>query len=174
MFQLTGGGFVEELRRRRNKVAAAPNAGIVIWAPDSLRWWVFQEFGTATHIGGEKYPIVPVNADQLSWSEPNAQGGRRYAKSVMHPGVPPTGMVRRVLGEIETYAAAAVTNTLFASDYDMAKVQQALIDEIGPAIKKTIVESIAQQLPGTRPDGRLEGATAAEVFDAETEIRPLA
>ena len=150
MFALTGGNFIQELQRRRNSVASAAGAGFLLWAPDNLRWWHDQEFGTATHNGGEKYLIEPINAKFLSWPEANAQGGRRYASHVMHPGVPPAAMIRSILDNIHSYVAGAVSTALLSNDFNIAELQGVLIDSIGPEVKRMIVESIAKdyQAPG--------------------------
>lgn len=169
MITITGGGFKEELQRRRNKMTGQ-RAGVLLWAADSVRWWYFQEHGTA---GG--YTISPVNAKLLRWPEPSAQGGWRTATSVTHPGVPATKFVSMVLADIEKMAGQAVMNALMASDYDMAAVQDAMM-EVGKEAKKLIVESLAQQLPQKRAagtGGKLDGESPADVFDANTEVRPL-
>lgn len=171
MITITGGGFKAELQRRRERLSTAGPVGVLLWAPDSVRWWYFQEFGTA---GG--YSIDPVNAKLLRWPEPSAQGGWRTATHVTHPGVPATKFVSRVLADIEAMAGTSIMNALLGSDYDMAAVQAALLDEIGPEAKRLIVESMAEQLPQKRAadtGGKLDGESPADVFDAATELRPL-
>lgn len=143
--------------------------GFILWAPDTLAWWYYQEHGT---VGG--YPIDPVNAKFLSWPEPQAQGGIRRALHVIHPGVKPKHMITNVWSEIKSAFAVGTMQALRESEFDMALVQETILSTIGPAVKDIVVASIAEQLPTSRLDGgKLAGEAPADVFAAETEIRPL-
>lgn len=170
MINVEGGGLIDELRRRREK--AGGTVGVLLWAPDSLRWWYFHEWGTA---GG--YSITPVNAELLRWPDPNAQGGWRTATHVTHPGVPAKAFIRKVLADIEVMAGREVMNAFILGDHDMVAVQAAMLDPIGKEAKKMIVESMAKEFgPQTREGGtggKLDGQAPADVFDAEVEILPL-
>jgi hypothetical protein len=167
MFTIKGGGLKEELERR---IAAlqSQQVGFVIWVPDNMSWWYYHEFGT---LGG--YPIDPVNAKFLSWPEPQAQGGRRYAAHVTHPGNKPLHMVYRITLDAQEYTREAVMQAFQESGYDPEQLQFVMLNDVGPAVQQMIVDSIAEQLPGVRQDGKLMGESAAEAFAAESEIHPL-
>lgn len=166
------GDFVSKIAARRDAWRAR-KIGALIYAPDALKWWIYQEYGTATRgqFGGPRYPIDPVNAKVLAF--PNGQGGTTLTPHVDHPGIPPRHSVEKALPQIEEFVMAALEQALNegAAD-DPIALQEAVIKAVTEA-KQLIVRSMSENIPGTRDDGRLQGQSAAGAFESESEVRPL-
>lgn len=154
------------------------SARIVV--PPDLKWWYIQEFGSAIGgrtrqvdetggASGETYEIHPINNTVLSFPGP---GGEQvtvpYVKK--HPGVPSHHFVTRTLPENLQIAEIKFIAAMDRSGWNVQTVKDSLIGETMPLVKQNIVQMIEITLPGTRSDGKLSGATAAEAFESSATI----
>lgn len=155
---------IEAWRGQGKKIAAG------IHAPDELSWWAFQEYGTASRgeAGGVPYTIDPVNAEALAFPGPN--GTTIVRKQVIHPGIPPRHSVGKVIPDIEEASAEKIAAALNGGALDDPTLLVAAVTDAVTDAKAKIVESMAQNIPGTRVDGKLLGRTASSVFDELAEV----
>lgn len=168
-FKLTSSGQLkqklEELKQKfMGKVISAK-----ITVPDELKWWYYQEHGTAA-----PYEIDPVNAKALRLPATAAHPEEISVPHVgppytdLHPPIAAKHMVERVKDEIVAHLCAAVTEV--PDHYEPEAYHSALLDNTMPYAVDKIAESFDEQLPGTEPDGRLSGESAGEAFAAGAEI----
>jgi len=162
------GQFLDRLAARRTAAQEATVIASRIVVPEALAWWYYQEFGTAPH------QIAPRDSSQLVFPD-----GGRVSHPVQHPGTKPTRSVTKVLDEIEKAAAEMVRKAFLAGALDDPSLLRTAIHEATEEAKRLIVASIAQDLPGSRgptdpnypkQSGKLEGRTAAEVFEEMATI----
>lgn len=169
--------FFDMLQARAKEWANAKIAARIV-VPDDLRWWYWQEFGTATGgrshqvdetggASGSKYEIRPTNVAMLSWTE---NGQTVYRPVVQHPGVPSHHFVTRTLQDNLEMASIKIVAAMDRSKWNVDTVRQSLLEEVMPRVKENIVEMIGLTLGGGDPDGKLGGRSAAEVFEAESQI----
>lgn len=142
-----------------------------ITVPEELIWWYFQEFGTASRAtmgtsNPDGYEIVPIHGDFLKF--PGKDGETVYSKAVHHPGVYPRAFIRRILDDIVNAAMKDVGQALLANGYSFDAVAQALIDYSLPRAKEMIVQSMAEELTGTRHYH--SGRSASEMFAEGAQI----
>lgn len=159
-------------------------------------FYKFLEWGTATHRAepvqgappasdygvtgpGSEYEIHPHGDYQLRFPDPTGkyealehnEAGEALADQILHhPGVPATGFIRTQLFAIRERFSALVKQSVEQSGIAVSSFKAALLPSATIA-KTLIVESLSQAAPGTRPDGKLLGRTAADVFDEATTIR---
>jgi hypothetical protein len=177
--QFRSRNFIKELERRQSEFGSK-KAAARLTVPDGPqhRWWYFQEFGTATHNPDSPHPsgyeIYPVNGGALSWV---AKDGTRivvpfvgFPFTDIHPGVTPKRYIATIEPNLKTVIASRAVSSMLSSKFDFNALNQALLTEIMPEIKRQIVESMAEKLSGTREDGKLAGQTAASVFEQITQI----
>jgi hypothetical protein len=155
-----------------------------IEVPDTLVWWYWQEFGTASsgdagRASGHSYEIVPKQAKLLVYPY---NGQKVISLRVeAHPGIKPRRSVTKALPEIREATQANVRKALVAGGADHPELIRQAILESAQEAKRLIVESIAQNIPGTRDGdseehispGKLGGRTAASVFDEEAQVVDL-
>lgn len=184
------GKFAQSLQERLAQVQANrdPSARVTVPAADS--WWYFNEFGTATKHsaptsagnaeiapipppihGGGTYPIDPVNAKELRFP----QGGEVVFRShVDHPGIRPSRSVTKALPEIEQVFMSKVSASFADGAADNPAQLQEVVLEVANEAKALIVQSMAENLNGTRsiePElGKLGGRTASQVFDSDAQV----
>lgn len=187
------GLFVQQLRERVKKWEGtqAPAARIVV--PDELRWWYFNEFGTATKWedpggrvlnarlagvpppihGKQKYQIVPVDAKALAFP---VRGTLVITKLVNHPGIRPSRSVTKALADIERTMKDRVRDALYAGAADDPTRLKEAVQEAAEQAIQHIAESMSRNLAGAREavenggEGKLGGRSAAEVFQSEARI----
>jgi hypothetical protein len=169
MFKFKSTKFLAEIKRRREAVSAAVISAR-IRVPEEHVWWYWHEFGTASRAtmgtaNAQGYQIVPLNADILSF--PTA-GERVFTHKVWHPGVYPRAIVRKVINQIVAEAFTDIAEPLAQGKLDL--VRQILLERSIVRAKELIAHSMAQELIGTRVDGKLEGRDAASVFTEQAEI----
>lgn len=183
MFAPTSTRFLNELKRRRqvfNKPIVAR-----LHVPPDLKWWYWQEFGTATrgetpYASGSAYPIRPINADYLKFPDPEnkygsdprlelpeSDGYARWFIVKAHPGIRPRRMVRQALSDIRQMAGHQLLPAIATFD---PTIVRAVLQQVMEQAKVMIVESFDKNLPGNRSDGRLGGQSAADVFAEQATI----
>lgn len=148
-----------------------------IEVPVELRWWYWNEFGTATKgdpehgASGHYYTIVPVAAKELRFPH---NGQMVFSKEVPHFGVKPSRSVTKVLVEIRENASAAVHDAFLHGAADDPQILKLTIFHATQKAKELIVESMSRNIPGVReaePElGRLGGARASDVFEESAEV----
>lgn len=153
----------ERISKWRGQVASA-----TVHVPDDLKWWVYQEYGTATYIGGSSYSIDPVNADALSFPGPN--GEKIFAKHVNHPGIPPRHPVQKAMPAITRTCQEHVSQAFREGAADDPALLQTAVSLAVLQAKEEIVTSLAENIPGTRIDGKLLGQSASSVFDEQATV----
>jgi len=182
--------FVDHFTKIKDSFAGKEIKGRIV-VPPELRWWYFQEFGTATHLtvgvpavntenlkitavapstkpGG--YGIDPVNGSWLSWPTTSVEGftqnGRRFVRRVLHhPGVRPRGFVRQSLRYITLQSKRLLVLAMLNSGFNYEAVHSTMIQEVMPAVVKMIAVSMdTTGVDGTRSDGKLSGKSASEAF----------
>jgi hypothetical protein len=169
--------WLKELERRRREFSRPIKARIIV--PPELRWWYFHEYGTALrgetpYASGHTYEIHPIRADWLQWPDENEPDGfRRQFVVKAHPGVRATHMIRSVLDDIAQLARTDLMSAMLSGGFRADVVRGRLLEQTMHDAKNIIVASIAQHLHGTRPDGKLEGRYAHEVFEQKAEIKPI-
>lgn len=172
----TPNSFLEVMRKRRSDWSAAGKIAARIVVPPDLRWWYWQEFGTAIGgrtrnvdstggASGSTYSIKPLGPGYpLKWPE-------GMAWNVNHPGVPSHHFVTRTLPDNLKLAAIKIIAAMDRSQWNVATVRDSLLGEVMPRVKENIVQMISITLTGTREDGKLLGQTAADDFDQRANIR---
>lgn len=169
--------FLDELRKRQASFRGARIAAR-IQVPSDLSFWYFLEFGTASRQDsaapirgpGTSYPIYPVDANALSWPGPDGERIVRD-KVLAHPGIRPHPFVRQTLPDIRSFAKADLIAALMgAGGFRTANVKAQLLGNTMHRIVEMLSASLASAAPGTREDGKLDGNTAAEVFEEEAEV----
>lgn len=175
--------FLDELQRRRTVFQPVASR---LQVPPDLRWWYWQEFGTAISgepgkASGHTYEILPINSRYLKFPDPEGRyqshaglpSGDGYVRMFSvkaHPGVKPTHIIRSVLEDIQQFAKRDILAELVRAGYDTSVVKAHLKSYTMDVIKSIIVRSISQNLTGYRPDGRLGGKTAAQDFEERAFI----
>lgn len=169
---VTSTKFLAELRRRASALRTTTIAAKIV-VPDSLRWWIWLEYGTALrgevgHASGHTYDIDPVKRLVLAWP---SIGGMKFAAHVVAPGIRPRAFVRKVLPEIRINAAAAISAALITNSFSPVAAQSALIESLDAAVN-VIADSLALE---TSPDVREAstggiGRTASDAFRAEATV----
>jgi hypothetical protein len=171
LFKFTGARFADEIRRRREAITGR-TLSARIRVPEELIWWYWQEFGTATRATDSErtapYPIPGEDSTSKGVAFEGRDGGLVIRHRVWHPGVYPRAFVRMVIDEIVAGAWQDIADDLVHGR--LAEAHEALLSKSLTRAKELIVESMAQQLTGTRPDGKLGGASASEVFNTQAEI----
>lgn len=164
---------------------AGRQAAARITVTDELKFWYYQEFGTATHAERgtdhpDGYTIDPVNAEALrlpmTSGHPDALLVPHVGppNTVLHPGVEPKHMVTRVIDEIREATSALVVAAMQEGSYTFEPVHQAVLKSASDA-KEVITASFEEQLPGERtdPQGQKLATSAAEAFADDAEIVDL-
>jgi hypothetical protein len=174
--------FIDELRKRSQSFQGA-QIGARIQVPSDLIWWYWLEFGTAgrqdagapVRSGKTTYPIAPVDRggaatlDTLHWVDEN--GSHFPLRVAAHPGIRPHPFVRPILADIKAFAVRDVLAALAGDGgFRVVNVKSQLMQNTMHRIVEMISESLATVAPGTRPDGKLDGNTAAEVFEEGAEV----
>jgi hypothetical protein len=202
MFRFRSKTLKAALQEKRNRFAGRTLTARIS-VPPELRWWYFQEFGTASGLSSdvgavedgitiqpveasphpEGYSIPPKNGNMLSW--PLTAGGnpdyftfiingRGYRFFVpWHPGVSPKGFVRRSLLDIRTQTADAFTFALLDSGFDFNTVRETLLSIVMPQVRNIIAANMGESLRGTRDDGKLKGDAAESAFNTLAQIKDL-
>jgi hypothetical protein len=155
------GDFAKRLTDRQAKYSGR-TASAVLRVPEALHWWYWQEFGTPP------YPIDPVNAKALAF--PGQDGNTVFRSHVDFPGLRPRRAVTSVLPEVEAAAGASLRAAFEAGAADDPAILQQAIVAATEQAKVIIVASIADKMPNTRADGRLQGSTASDVFSQQSEV----
>jgi hypothetical protein len=187
--QLTSLRLTAALKTLANNARSAGRFGAVLEVPPDLGWWYYQEFGTATHFDPgdhngyippsshpDGYFIYPLHGKGLKLRASAAHPEETIIPHVgppytqLHPGVEPKSFVRRVLNDIDAQSANALVAALVNSQYDFQAVKNALLGEVMDMVKNKIVSSMAESLHA-EPDGKLNGAEPAQVFEAAATVR---
>lgn len=172
MFKLSvTGDFNQKMQERVAKWQAVSGQIVAkIVVPDDLKFWYFQEFGTASRgdAGGAAYSIDPIHANSLAFPGPG--GEKVFAKHVNHPGIPARHSVGKAMPQIEEDTAASITKALQSGAADDPSLLKVAVEQSTQNAKELIVQSMEQNIPGTRADGKLLGRSAASVFDAEAQV----
>lgn len=174
----SNGGFAKAIDKRIAELKGS-NLTVTLKVGPEASFWRIHEWGSATHRedgSGSAYTIEPKTKDFLRFPDfehryklPHDPHGYALAphipispdNTVSHPGVRPRAMVRKeTLNIREAFRTALRSVTALRLDAFKA----ALLSGMGVA-RALIVASIGRELPGTRDDGKLQGRTAAEVFD---------
>ena len=167
------GDFSERMRKRADQWAGTGQMAAAITVPPELSWWHVQEFGyEADHKTDYEIPGNPDIAFE-------GRTGTIIRHSVVHPGVKhPTHTVGKVFEEMNATIGKDMARIFSEGEYIPEEVKALLLTQYMEGIKKQIVEEMAQDLPGRRaPDpahpkqsGKLEGKTAAEVFEEKATV----
>lgn len=177
----SNGQFLKRMQEREAKWKSSQISS-TIHAPDELRWWYWQEFGTAASgdvskgASGRTYSIDPVDANLLAY--PNGSGTTIVPTVEAHPGIKPRRPVAKAMPEIEETVKEEVHQAFEqgAAD-DPSKLKRAVHDAVEKA-KGHIVDSLAVHVSGIRgvntqfpkQSGKLGGRSAASVFNEKTTI----
>lgn len=172
------GLFAARWKQRIEAWSSVKKLSAAVKTPDELRWVYWQEYGTAAtgesgHASGHSYPIDPVNAKALVFPGP---GGKTVTLHVDHPGIPARHSVRDVLPDIRRQTREALREVLSDSGADYPDRVRASLLASAEAAKGAVTDSLEENLKGVRPGGdgipagRLEGESAASVFDALSTV----
>lgn len=163
--------FLTNIHKARQSLANVSYFAGRLVVPEQMKWWYWQEFGTATrgekpYASGQTYSIAPVVAKALRW--PNAtvpteaDGSRIQSFVIAHPGIPPHRFVQKSLRDVRLIASSNLHDTLKGGVLRrLHTVRLSLIQKTMVAAKNRISQEIAAELPGTRPDGKLFGGAAS-------------
>lgn len=189
-FSVKSGGYLAELKKRASR-SSVKSFGARITVPEDMKWWVYQEFGTATRRdqdpSSENYTIEPIYKQFLEFRgssgdvvvvhevAPHAtfnNEGEVHGTTGGHPGVYPQHMVGGILDEIGQEAIASVCEALIASGFNLEEAKAALLDQSMPKVKELIRQRFDELLSHHEQalHPKLDGASAAEVFDQEAVI----
>jgi hypothetical protein len=197
MFTFKSTKLVPKLLELRSQYSgAAVSARIVV--PEDMKWWFYQEFGTATHFDSatvevppsvqvsdipattspEGYEIHPVNAKAIRLPGFGA-GPAQVVPFVgppwtqVHPGVSPKAFIRKILSTVHAAATAQLAQGLIDGGYEIAGVRATLIDEVMPAIVDAIVESMDAEftrISDRDTPGKLNFASPGSAFHSAASI----
>lgn len=162
--------YLQVIQQRAERWAAVKNVVANIHVPEDMIWWYYNEFGTANLgvKGGKTYPIPSVGTTPMTF--PDASGALITRLKVNHPGIKASHMVGRIEEEIRSYLVHAVIELLPTGDFNPSTFKQGLLETIMVRVKELIKDSFATHLTGIRPDGKLNGKSAAEVFDEQATV----
>ena len=172
--------FLDKMKQRAEQWSDSPSISFTIMVPPELAWWAYHEYGIA-----HSYEISGPNGVAFTGEygviiRPDATHPENY---VTHPGLQPTHTVGVVNESIMNGLLQAAVKEAFATNnYEVTGVTTYLAQYM-EAIKQEIVDQMRLDLPGTfrqlnPPDpnfpaqgGKLHGALAADVFDANATVR---
>lgn len=184
MFKTSSRYFLKELDRRLRDFSY-PKLKYRIQVPPELRWWYWNEFGTAEFATegrlGDAYKIPDGSkpgsewkGGKISFPENGSLTTFITRKYVYHPGIHPHHMITSVLGEIKDIIRVQVAEAILSGVFDLEHLREVLMKNTMPDIKESIVFSFAMNLntDGVRVDeyARLSGESAADVFRQHAEI----
>ena len=170
--------FLELIRRRRQQFSSTKLAAQIVVPPD-LKWWYWQQWGTALrgdpgYASGRTYdnPLEPTGFAFPDAEFPNTPTGYRVGQQLLsQPGIYPQHFVTKSIPEIMKYVGKNFMEAGHNSQYDPKSIRNDLLTNTMQNAISIIVSAIGKALPGTRPDGKLHGGTAAAVFEQEAKVR---
>lgn len=171
------GGFSEVKQKLEQRLADWQSANLRarVTVPPELKWWYWNEFGTASRgdtergASGNFYPIDPVNKKLLSFP---TEEGQVVALHVDHPGIHPHRFVLNSLPGIMDFARINVRTAFIRSGGDVEAVRIQLMEVVMPEAITEIARFMFFALPGTRMGeySGLNGQVASDVFEREAKI----
>lgn len=177
--------FMDELRRRRAEFSGGPMV-FRITVPPEMRWWYWNEFGTATFAekgtdnpGG--YEISPTDAKILFF--PRKNGEWVFRMSQWMEGIHPKHMITSINGELCNEAGRALMRALVQGHFKEESVRSMFMEVIMPRLKEMIKQSFEDNLDkyygsGGRPNnehssgGRLD-QPAWQEFEQKAEVQQI-
>jgi hypothetical protein len=176
--------FLKELQRRRNEFAGGPMVFRISVPPD-MRWWYWNEFGTATFTekdtsNPDGYEISPTDAKLLFY--PRKNGDWVFSMSQWMQGIHPKHMITTITGEIGAEASRGLVKALVEGNFRQEAVRSMFLDVIMPRIRNMIRESFRENLDqyyaGGRPYNENSsheglGQPAWQEFDSKAEIQEI-
>jgi hypothetical protein len=178
--QRSRNSFFSQLAQRKKELGSVTSISASIVVPDSMKWWIWQEFGTATrgdpgHASGQSYEILPVKGKALRWpnaTSPTEEDGSRIQPFVeAHPGIPSHHFVTKSLQDILQTAHKHFSEALHQGKvWSLEAVKNALITRTMPAAIHRISIEMMREIPDARPDGRLDGLHAYEVWERDAKV----
>lgn len=175
------GAFLSIIKTRQQQwqsVGGSLAAQIIV--PPDMKWWYWQEFGTAQRgdpgrASGVPYDVLPVDAKAIRFPDarvPNtADGSRVQAALYNQPGIPPKHFVTRSLAAIIFTAAMNFQEVGRKTQYDVEAIRTDLLTRTMVQAKDKITAAMAESLTGVRIDGKLHGLPAAALFESNAQIR---
>jgi hypothetical protein len=168
------GHFTKALEERLKRWREEKNVAARLTTPPDLKWWYYNEFGTATkneRSPGQEYTITPKGNGQLIFPQ---DGELRHALQVDHPGVRASRSVTKVMPDIRELFRNWAKQALRNGGADNPKVVTDAVSDTAHKAKELIVESMSSNIPGLREMdpayGRLGGQHASEVFNDEAKV----
>jgi len=165
--------FLDKMKQRAEQWSDSPSISFTIMVPPELAWWAYHEYGIA-----HSYEISGPNGVAFT-----GEYGVIIKPYVIHPGLQPTHTVGVVKESIMNGLLQAAVKEAFATNnYEVTGVTTYL-EQYMEAIKQEIVDQMAIDLPGTfrqrisqddnfpNQQGKLGGALAADVFNANATVR---
>lgn len=169
--------FKRQLADIRREWTGRKVTGLLSVGPEAY-FWYYQEFGTATRGGsGEPYIIEATPGKTLTFPH---NGSVVHVKAVLHPGIHPARFVSKSLPTILSEGGAALAERFMEMGFTVAAAADAMENVIMPMALDMIVTQLSVDVPGTRPAGegypagKLEGQTAAEVFEGAATLTTTA
>jgi hypothetical protein len=176
-------GFLTKIKDRQREWGSVKTIAARIVVPDSMQWWYWQEFGTAVGgregvtdpaggASGHTYEIPGGNPYPVTFPGEDGKPVTAFVKA--HPGVPSHHFVAKSLKDILLSAHQNFIESLHEGGYwSVASVKNALLERTMPAAIQRIGIEIAKELPNARPDGKLEGLHAYEVWESDSKIKDV-
>jgi hypothetical protein len=179
----TNGAFGKRLEERIQKWASVRKAAARIRTPEELDWWYYQEWGTLPY-SEKPDPLGLVEGTAAIWRHGPPDGkdalafdhNGEHVVTVMvphHPGIPARHMIRDHAKPVVHEHMAEKLHGIAARLPDHPELLQTFIQESAADAKDAIRDSFELLLSKhNRPNGRLEGKSAAEVFETKATIVP--
>ncbi len=170
-----GGKLEARFQRRAEELKAISQKplGMKITVPKGYEWWFYQEYGTAVrgdqpYASGDTFDIIPKDGETLKFE--GLDGKTVYPKEVTdHEGIYPKRYIRSIRRDIQRAQRRVIMELIKTGHLTKANIKQALREAMRET-KSLIVDSMDRALPGTNPDGKLGGETAASVFERVSRI----
>lgn len=172
------GQFVEQIGKLVGQLSSTKIAAEIV-VPDSMSWWYWQEFGTATrgdagYASGRTYddPSEPTGFAFPDALYPNAPDGYRVGEQLHNqPGIFPAHFVQSRIKTIMQFVGHSFFESGHNSKYDPEAIRADFLENVMPNTIGIIAQSMAEALPGVRATGKLHGGTAAGAFETEAKVR---
>jgi len=168
-----GGGKIAARFERRARELTQKQFKLRITVPPGYEWWFYQEYGTAVrgdkpYASGDTFDIVPKDGETLKFL--NEGGKFIFPKEVTdHEGLYPKRYIRNSQKEIRREQRLIIKDLILSGRLTKVDVAKTLRTAMN-VTKRIIIEAMSRALPGTNPDGKLAGKTAASVFNRVAKI----
>lgn len=187
-FKIPGNGpFTKMLDTRIKAWSAAPKFSVIIHTPLEIKWWYYNEFGTATQRGGQGVPTAEYYEIPGSGVSIFTYQGKEHVRiagknPVHHPGTKAAHVVALTQPDYQHAIKVAVRTGFAYGSHDSPKRVFKSMHTGMEAARELIAENYNALLQhndyhsapgGVEGTGKLEGKKAGDVYRALSEVRDI-